>query len=57
MSARDEKSVTAKKKSRKKGDDAFELWLRRGLHQLFDDVTKEPVPEELLRIIEADKDS
>ncbi|WP_206752614.1 hypothetical protein [Acetobacter musti] len=56
MSARDEKSVTARK-SRKKGDDAFEIWLRRGLHQLFDDVTKEPIPEELLKIIEEDKDA
>lgn len=56
MSARDEKSVSAKK-SRKRGDDAFEIWLRRGLHQLFDDVAKEPVPEELLKIIEEDRDS
>lgn len=33
--------------------DAFDLWLQRGLHELFDDVANEPVPEELLRIIEA----
>lgn len=31
---------------------AFELWLQRGLHQLFDNVAKEPIPEELLRLIE-----
>ena len=38
-----------------RGGSAFDLWLRRGLHQLFDDVAKEPVPEELLRLIEGDR--
>lgn len=37
------------------GGSAFDLWLRRGLHQLFDKVAKEPVPEELLRLIEGDR--
>ncbi len=36
-------------------DQAFEVWLHRGLHQLYDDVAKEPLPEELLRLIEQDK--
>lgn len=35
-----------------KGDAAFDLWLDRGLHKLFDDVANEPLPEELLRLIE-----
>ena len=34
---------------------AFDLWLRRGLHDLFDDVMREPIPDELLRLIEEDK--
>jgi hypothetical protein len=38
-----------------RGGSAFDLWLRRGLHQLFDDVANEPVPEELLRLIESDR--
>ncbi len=33
--------------------DAFDLWLQRGLHKLFDDIANEPVPEALLKIIEA----
>ena len=33
--------------------DAFDLWLQRGLHTLFDDIANEPVPEALLKIIEA----
>ena len=36
-------------------DQAFELWLNRGLHQLYDAVAKEPVPDELLKLIEQDK--
>lgn len=36
-------------------DDAFDIWLRRGLHAMFDEVASEPIPEELLRLIEADR--
>ena len=36
-------------------DSAFDLWLNRGLHELFDDVMKEPVPQELLKIVQDDK--
>jgi len=34
---------------------AFDLWLKRGLHELFDDVAREPIPEELMRLIEQDR--
>jgi len=37
-------------------ENPFDLWLKRGLHQLFDDVASEPIPEELLRLIEEDRD-
>ena len=56
MSARDRKSSSSAKGG-KKEDDAFDIWLKRGLHQLFDDVTKEPIPEELLRLLEEDDDN
>lgn len=36
-------------------DAAFDIWLRRGLHQMFDDVAREPIPPELLRLIEEDR--
>ena len=29
-----------------KGEAAFDLWLDRGLHKLFDNVTSEPLPDE-----------
>ncbi len=39
------------------GDDAkaFDIWLQRGLHQLYDSVAKEPIPDELLKLIEQDR--
>ncbi|GBR06612.1 MULTISPECIES: NepR family anti-sigma factor [Asaia] len=37
-------------------DNPFDIWLKRGLHQLFDDVANEPIPDELLRLIEEDRD-
>ena len=36
-------------------DSAFDIWLQRGLHQLYDSVSKEPLPDELLRLIEEDR--
>ncbi len=38
-----------------KKPDPFELWLRRGLHEAFDAIAGEPVPEDLLRLIEEDR--
>lgn len=36
-------------------DAAFDVWLHRSLHQLFDRVAREPIPEELIRLIEQDR--
>lgn len=38
-----------------KTESAFDLWLQKGLHRMFDDVANEPIPEELLRLIEEDR--
>ncbi len=35
--------------------EAFDIWLQRGLHQLYDSVAKEPIPDNLLRLIEQDR--
>src|SRR4028118_611430 len=37
------------------GDDPFDLWLRCSLHGAFDPALEEPVPEEVLRLIEEDR--
>lgn len=39
-------------RAKRPADKAFDTWLNRGLHELFDNVSQEPVPDELLRIIE-----
>ncbi len=33
---------------------AFDLWLDNGLHEIFDGVTKEPIPEELLKLLKGE---
>lgn len=37
-------------------ENAFNEWLQRGLHNLYDDTASEPVPEELLRLIAQDRE-
>ncbi len=49
------KPHTATRPEGRAPEDAFDLWLQRGLHQLYDSVAAEPIPPELLRLIEADK--
>ena len=39
----------------KDGEEAFDIWLQRGLHQLYDSVANEPIPDELLKLIEQDR--
>jgi hypothetical protein len=45
----------SKPKQSRPSDSAFDVWLNRGLHKLFDDVASEPIPEELLKLIEEDR--
>ncbi|WP_424810424.1 NepR family anti-sigma factor [Roseococcus sp. YIM B11640] len=43
-------------RSRKAPSDvAFDAWLDRGLHAMFDNVAQEPIPQELLNLIERDR--
>ena len=38
-----------------KEGDAFDLWLRRSLRETFDAIAAEPIPEDLLRLIDEDR--
>jgi len=40
---------------RKPEIDAFDLWLQETLREAFDEVAAEPVPEDLLRMVEEDR--
>lgn len=55
MAQREDKPVPIGPRKARKVDAAFDVWLHRGLHQLFDKVASEPIPEELLRLIEEDR--
>ena len=33
----------------------FDLWLRKQLHAMYDGVAKEPLPDDLLKLIEDDR--
>lgn len=33
---------------------AFDIWLSRGLHKLFDEVVNEPIPENLAKLLKED---
>lgn len=55
MAAGDKLKSSAREAMAGDQDSPFGIWLSRGLHQLFDDVANEPIPDELLRLIEEDR--
>lgn len=46
---------TRRRVGRAASDKAFDIWLDRSLHTLFDEVAKEPIPPDLLKLIEQDR--
>lgn len=51
------KPAAAVPKPERPASQAFDTWLERGLHEIFDDVAREPVPDELLKLIRDHKGS
>ena len=51
----DERERTAAERPMGVEEDPFELWLRQSLHEAFDPALEEPVPVEVLRLIEEDR--
>jgi hypothetical protein len=39
-----------------KDEDPFDQWLERGLHEAFDAVAQEPIPDDILWLIDEDRD-
>ncbi len=52
--AKEPKQQPVARKSRKT-EAAFDLWLQKGLHEIYDNVAREPIPDELLKLIEEDR--
>lgn len=42
-------------KPAKRKVEPFDLWLKQGLHQIYDGVANEPIPDELRKLIEDDR--
>ncbi|MBF0870730.1 NepR family anti-sigma factor [Gluconobacter japonicus] len=55
MTGGDKSKSSSGKPKVEENDSPFGIWLSRGLHQLFDDVANEPIPDELLKLIEEDR--
>ena len=55
--ARPPSGATGVPSRRAEVENAFDLWLHRRLHQLYDSVTREPIPPELLQLIEKDRNA
>ena len=51
----DDPVKAAGRKRRFKSDVAFDLWLDRGLRAVYDGVAEEPIPPELLALIDRDR--
>ena len=56
MTQRKSKQPQASEKQAKPVIAAFDVWLQRSLHRLYDDIAREPIPEELLKLIEEDRE-
>ena len=56
MTQRRSKQPQASRKQVKPVVAAFDIWLHRSLHQLYDDIAREPIPDELLKLIEEDRE-
>ena len=55
MTQRKSKQPQTTRKQVKPVIPAFDIWLQRSLHQLYDDIAQEPIPDELLKLIEEDR--
>jgi len=47
--------LAGKGRKARRTEAAFDLWLQKGLHDIYDQVASEPIPDELLKLIEEDR--
>ena len=55
MTDRKDTPVRPASKQSRRTDAAFDIWLNRGLQALYGKVVEEPLPPELLKLIEDDR--
>jgi len=54
MADREDKPPKAGPGTSRKADTAFDVFLRRGLHQMFDEIARQPIPPAILKMLEDD---
>ena len=47
-------SEATRGKTKAAGERPFDMWLQKQLHAIYDEITSEPLPEDLLALIERD---
>jgi len=52
--SKDRTSETARAKVKNSGERPFDLWLQKQLHAMYDEIASEPLPTDLLGLIETD---
>ncbi len=52
MADRKDKPPAPRPKKSSRTDAAFDLWLQRGLHELYDQFAEGPIPPEILKLLE-----
>ncbi len=51
------KPASEARKAALRADSPFDLWLHKQLHEMYDSIAKEPLPEDLLKLIDKDAGS
>lgn len=49
------KQPTGERNTTPRMDQPFDHWLHKQLHEMYDAIAKEPLPDDLLRLIDQDK--
>jgi hypothetical protein len=51
---KDRADETARAKMKTSGERPFDMWLQKQLHAMYDEIASEPLPDDLLNLIETD---
>ena len=56
-SKKDRAGETAPGKMKASGERPFDMWLQKQLHAMYDEIASEPLPKDLLSLIERDSEN
>lgn len=56
MASEDKSQKNKSNKAKAPADRPFDMWLHKQLHAMYDEITAEPLPDDLLNLIDRDAD-